>query len=73
MAFRKRLDYIDQQGNLRVARTGNAALWRYRANKILGARMVWCEQYRTVGGPRTWSEAKEMHDLHTMDEPKTIN
>jgi len=69
MASLKRLDYIDQQGNLRVARTGNAARWHRKADDILGARMVWCEQYRTIGGPRTWSEAKGMHDLHTMDDP----
>jgi len=67
-----RLDYIDNDGHLRVHRHDTPADCRHKIAEMLGARLAGCERYRS-GKARTWGEARDAHDLRPMDDPPTVN
>jgi len=72
MASAKRPDYIDTNGGLRVHRRDKPSECRRKIAEMLGSRMASGERY-TSGKARMWSEAREVHDLRPMDDPRTVN
>jgi len=65
-------DYIDTEGNLRCCYC-HPALANSKIGVLIGRRYLWGERYEDIGGCRTWSEAREMHDVDVMDNPTTVN
>jgi hypothetical protein len=55
-------DYIDQEGRLRTC-YGHPSLANRKIRDLIGIRPAWSEKYETIGGARTWSEAKQTYDI----------
>jgi len=65
-------DYIDEHGDFRCC-FGHPSTANKRIGRIIGTRPAWSERYESIGGHRTWSEAREALGVDVATLDNTVN